>query len=406
MRIVIATVGTTGDIVPFVALGVALQAAGHDVSAISWDRWREAFEAAGIRFVAAGPHTTDEAISETARRAEAARSPLDQVAVLRDFHLRDASAHVRELADLLRGHDLAVIHGIHSLAQAAATHAAVPHATAVFDPVLLPTATAPPAGMPSLGPLNRGLWWMLDRMLRRFNAPLHAALAEAGMPSPQLRLFRGRSPLLHLVACSPSIVEVPADLPPTTRVTGAWIDPRPPAALPAEIERFLRAGEAPLLVTFGSMASDAAAAHAATVSGALATAGRRAIVQGLPVQASDTIVTAGALDHRALMPSTRAVIHHGGAGTTHAVVAAGVPSIVVPHVGDQRYWADRLHRLGVAAPPIAPRDLSAAELVDRIAAVEEQQMRTRAAELARQVAAEAGLATAVAVIGASVPGAG
>ena len=403
MRIVIATVGTTGDIVPFVAVGMALQASGHDVTAISWDRWREPFEAAGMHFVAAGPHTTDEEISETARRAEAARSPLDQVAVLRDFHLRDASAHARELTDLLRGHDLALVHAIHSLAQAAAAHAGVPYATAVFDPVLLPTATAPPAGMPSLGPLNRALWWMLDRMLRRFNAPLHAALADAGMPSPELRLFRGRSTLLHLVACSPSIIEVPADLPSTSRVTGAWIDPRPPAALPAEVERFLEAGDAPLLVTFGSMASDAAAAHAAIVTSALATTGQRAIVQGLPVRASDTILPVGALDHRALMPRTQAVLHHGGAGTTHAVVAAGVPSIVVPHVGDQRYWADRLHRLGVAPMPIAPHELTVDRLVERLAAVDEEGMHARAGDLARQVRAETGVETAVAAVSASVP---
>ena len=53
-----------------------------------------------------------------------------------------------------------------------------------------------------------------------------------------------------------------------------------------------------------------------------------------------------AVDHRALFRGPRSSIHHGGAGTTHAVAAAGVPSVVVPHVGDQRYWADRLHRLG------------------------------------------------------------
>src|SRR5699024_6533560 len=132
-------------------------------------------------------------IAGVARDAEAARSPLDQVKVLRDAHLRDAAAHARQLRELLSGHDLALIHGIHSLAQAAAQSARLPYATAVFDPVLLPTATAPPAGMPSLSPLNRSLWAMLDRMLRRLDQPLHTALEQAGMPSPDLRLFRGRS---------------------------------------------------------------------------------------------------------------------------------------------------------------------------------------------------------------------
>jgi UDP:flavonoid glycosyltransferase YjiC (YdhE family) len=254
--------------------------------------------------------------------------------------------------------------------------------------------------MPSLGPLNRGLWWMLDRMLRRLDGPLKAALNEAGMPSPELRLFRGRSPLLHLVACSPSIMAVPADLPPTTHVTGAWVDPRPPAPLPGPVEAFLAAGAPPILVSFGSMASDSAAFHAAAVTGALGKARLRAVVQGLPVTASDAILPVGAVDHRALLPRMFAALHHGGAGTTHAVVRAGRPSVVVPHVGDQPYWAMRLERLGVAPPPIASKDLSEELLAERLALATAAAMRERAARLGEAVASEAGTAAAVEAIAA------
>ena len=69
---------------------------------------------------------------------------MDQVATLRDFHLADGEAHYRQLRDLLAGHDLVVLHGIHALAHAAVLDLGVPWATAVFDPVLLPTAAAPP----------------------------------------------------------------------------------------------------------------------------------------------------------------------------------------------------------------------------------------------------------------------
>jgi UDP:flavonoid glycosyltransferase YjiC (YdhE family) len=91
-----------------------------------------------------------------------------------------------------------------------------------------------------------------------------------------------------------------------------------------------------------------------------------------------------------------AVVHHGGAGTTHTVAAAGVPSVVVPHVGDQAFWADRLHRLGAAPAPLPPRRLDSATLDDRLAqATSDGRMRASAAELGAQVAAEDGLTTAV-----------
>ena len=400
MRIVLASVGTRGDIAPFVALGIGLARAGHDVTATSWDLWRDAF-AGAVPFTPAGPDTTDADIAETARRAASARSPLDQVAILRDFHLRDAAAHARQLREIIGGAEVAVIHGIHSLAQAAAVDAGVPYATAVFDPVLLPTATAPPPGMPSLGPLNRGLWWMLDRMLRRLDAPLHTALARAGMPAPDLRLFRGRSKLLHLVACSPTIIGVPRDLPSTTAVIGAWVDPRPPGAPPREVEAFLSAGERPILVTFGSMASDAAAAHARAVEEALAVTRQRAIVQGLPLTASRAVCRSGPFDHRSVLQRVALAVHHGGAGTVHAVTAAGVPSIVVPHVGDQRYWALRLAQLGVAASPVGPEDFTAAALVDRITTAQRPEVREAAERLQDAMAREDGVAGAVARIGAT-----
>ncbi len=83
--------------------------------------------------------------------------------------------------------------------------------------------------------------------------------------------------------------------------------------------------------------------------------GRRVVLQERGASSgSPNLLRIGVLDHRALFPHAALVVHHGGAGTTHTVVAAGVPSVVVPHVGDQRYWADRLQRLGVAPHRSSP----------------------------------------------------
>lgn len=397
MRIALATVGTAGDVRPFRALATRLVERGHEVTAISWPVHRMALAQSGVRVEVAGPHADPARIASVAADA-AQRSPLEQVAVLRDFHLADGEEHYRRLRELLPGNDFVVLHGIHALAQAAAMDLGLPWATAVFDPVLLPTASTPPPGMPSLGPANRLLWSILDRALRRTGRPLDDLLQRAGSQQRGLRLFRARSPLLHLVACSPAIIQVPPDLPEGTRVTGAWLDRSAPPALPADVEAFLAHGPPPIVVTFGSMAGslDDVIADALRV---MLDGGRRIIVQGSVESVSPNVLRARTLDHRALFPRAALVIHHGGAGTTHAAVAAGVPSVVVPHVGDQRYWADRLHRLGVAPAPIAIRELTGARLGDAaLAAAADPRLRDAAAALAARLADEDGIGVAVGLL--------
>lgn len=399
MRIALATVGTAGDVRPFAVLARALVERGHAVTAVTWPVHRAALSGPGIRVELAGPHVDPARIEAVAAEA-AGQGPMEQVAILRDFHLADGEAHLRRLREVLPGHNLVVLHGIHALAHAAVLDEGLPWASAVFDPVLLPTATAPPPGLPNLGPANRLAWKMLDVALGRVSRPLDDVLARSGSHQRGLPLFRARSDLLHLVACSPSIVRVPSDLPAGTSITGAWIDRSAPAPLPMEIETFLAAGAEPIVVTFGSMRGIPADELRAAVDLLIAD-GRRVIVQG-PLGGGDDpprLLRAGSVDHRALFPRAALVIHHGGAGTTHAVVTAGVPSVVVPHVGDQRYWADRLCRLGVASRPIrlerfSPRELATAAT----ATADDVAARGAAHALAARVAVEDGVGVTCSLI--------
>jgi sterol 3beta-glucosyltransferase len=110
---------------------------------------------------------------------------------------------------------------------------------------------------------------------------------------------------------------------------------------------------------------------------------------------SPNLLEIGAVDHRTLFPRAAVVVHHGGAGTTHATAAAGVPSVVVPQVGDQRYWADRLHRLGLAPAAVMPEH-AGDRLADAVleTAADPQRMAV-ARSLAERLAAEDGLGAAV-----------
>jgi sterol 3beta-glucosyltransferase len=89
-------------------------------------------------------------------------------------------------------------------------------------------------------------------------------------------------------------------------------------------------------------------------------------------------------------------VHHGGAGTVHAVARAGVPSVVVPFLVDQPFWGRQLHRLGIAAAPIPRRSLTAEALVPAVG--DALARRERAQRVGRAVRAEQGLDTALDVL--------
>jgi sterol 3beta-glucosyltransferase len=397
MRIALATVGTTGDVRPFAALAAELVERGHSVTAITWPLHADALRVPGVTVETAGPHDDPARIAAVAADA-ADQPPMQQIAVLRDFHLEGAGQHYRELSRLLPGHDLVVLHGIHALAHAAAQDLGLPYATAVFDPVLLPTRTAPPPGMPNLGPANRAAWWLLDVALRRAAASLRSVLAAVGSGHAETPLFRARSPRLHLVGCSPAIVTLPSDSPPETTLTGAWVSRTPAGKLPDALQAFLAAGPPPIVIGFGSMAGPARAA-AEEAARSLAASGERVVVQGLSLEPADGAISVGEVDHRALFPRAGLVIHHGGAGTTHAACAAGVPSLVVPHVGDQLYWAERLHAIGVAPRPRPARSVTANDLAGAArAAAGDPALHERASRLAVAMGSEDGVGTAAAAI--------
>jgi UDP:flavonoid glycosyltransferase YjiC (YdhE family) len=198
------------------------------------------------------------------------------------------------------------------------------------------------------------------------------------------------------VACSPTFIRVPPDLPASTHVTGAWPPPEG-APLTPELSAFLDAGEPPVVVTFGSMRGASTAQLTASIVAASRALGRRVVLQGGEHETANDVISVGETDHRRLFPRGAAVVHHGGAGTTHAVVAAGVPSVVVPHVGDQRYWAQRLRVLNVAPPPVTRKSATPRDFQDRLRTAIDS-LTPAAREVGARVRAEAGLYETVRLI--------
>jgi UDP:flavonoid glycosyltransferase YjiC (YdhE family) len=213
-----------------------------------------------------------------------------------------------------------------------------------------------------------------------------------------------RTPSTTLV--SRHVVPRPADWQDHHHLTGFLFyddeDWRPPP----ELEDFIHAGEAPVYIGFGSMHDRQPHQTTRLILEALQHAQRRAVLYKgwAGLGQSDLPQTVYLLDyapHSWLFPRMAAVVHHAGAGTSAAALRAGVPSIPVPHSGDQLFWARRLYQIGAGARPL-PRDrLSALGLAERItAAVQDSQLRSQAAELGSRISAEDGAGRTVAAINA------
>lgn len=105
--------------------------------------------------------------------------------------------------------------------------------------------------------------------------------------------------------------------------------------------------------------------------------------------------------HGWLFPRCSAVVHHGGAGTTHAGLRAGKPTIICPVAFDQPFWGRRVAALGVGPDPIRQKTLSADKLAAALAAVRDPAMIARAEALSAEIRREPGTAAAVEIIEAA-----
>jgi UDP:flavonoid glycosyltransferase YjiC (YdhE family) len=107
-----------------------------------------------------------------------------------------------------------------------------------------------------------------------------------------------------------------------------------------------------------------------------------------------------AIPHDWLFPRMAGVVHHGGQGTTAASLRAGVPTAIIPFMGDQPFWGSRVAALGVGPPPVPCQHLTEHQLAEQIKIITSNDgIRTRALSLGAKIRQENGVAAAVEAFG-------
>jgi sterol 3beta-glucosyltransferase len=418
MRIGIQTWGSEGDVRPPLALAHALGAAGHDVrfvyTSVEGRDWAQVAATLGVPAEDVGRDELALQRQTHAGRLEAVlgmRSPLEQVRTITDLFLEPVVSPMFERAlELCRSSDIVVAHFLCHPLIAAARMTGKP-LVLLFTGPAAPSAHYPPLGVPPLGPLN-GLAW---RLLARVAGPTLLRSANAlrqrqGIPTLN-HLFGDalEEPALMLTAVSPTLFPRPADWHANHHVCGYLSLPAAGsgASMPPDLSAFLDDREPPVFMTFGSML---AVAEKETHDGALLMlkaaelTGRRVIVQApweqLPFRSKSTrILHITRVSHDTVFPRCAAVVHHAGAGTTYSASAAGCPSVLVPYVADQTFWADVLRRRGIAPAARRRRRTTPESLAGLVRAVLDScDMKTRAEAVGASMGREDGAATAVALI--------
>lgn len=411
MRVVIMTVGSHGDVAPFLGLGTRLRDAGHEVALATQESFAGAVREQGLGFRPLPGNTMEVMTSETGRRwtklGGGLRAMRAQSEIFRKFlvDLADPVLAAAEGADAVLLQAVPATHGY-----LAAKALAIPCMLLGLTPSV-PTEEFLPAmlGNRSLGRWGNRLAMRLgpaamkpyDVVIKDFQTRL--GLPATGFVTVRREMFFQDTSLPVLDGYSPVISHRPADWRPGVEVVGYWWPPRPPHwQPPAELVDFLAAGPPPVFVGLGSHGHGRAERVGETITAAVRQAGVRAVVQagwaGLS-GAGDDILTIAAVPHDWLFPRMAAIVHHAGAGTTGAGLRAGVPAVPVPILADQPFWAARLARLGVSPGSVRLKRLSAERLATLIhQAVSEPAYRQRAQAVAGQVRAEDGAARVAAIL--------
>jgi sterol 3beta-glucosyltransferase len=407
MRVGIATIGSRGDVQPFLALAVALARAGHQVRLATCRPFRALVESyPGVEFAPLGGDIK-EIVGDAGRAAllDAQSSPWRAFGALRRFVGPLVRQGLDELPAALEGVDVVVGQLLAPGAVHWAEKHGLPYFEASYDPVF-PTSAFPHPGAPVGTRPGLASWltyvgaeqvfWQAFRPdVNAFRRRL--GLTNAPFLGPTMRAAH-RPP--HLLGYSGALVPRPADWPDSACVTGAWLLDAPASwTPPAALAAFLEAGPRPVFVGFGSMTVEDPDAMSALCVRALRRAGLRAVVStgwGAlgPVEGPD-LFTIGDVPHAWLFPRTAAVVHHGGASTTAEGLRAGVPQLVVPFLSDQPFWGERVERAGVGPKAIPIREIDEEGLYRALVALTDPAMRERAARLGEESRREPGAAAAV-----------
>lgn len=419
MKITIIAIGSRGDIVPHVALGQGLIKAGHTVRLATHQAFKELVCRYSIPFfpiddeakeffqVKGGEQILDQGTDPSRFSQQIAL----RIAEATPLYMQRSIEACRE-ADLIIVAFASILIG-HAIAEKYQKKLVI----SMLQPMLLSTTAFPE---PNSRWLLQGSLPFRKTLNQRSHSKTQQAFGQMFLPaanearqsllnlSPLPDTFYTNLPgVAELILCGYSslLIPRPTDWSEKLSVTGYWTLKHEETWQPeSELVDFLHVGSKPIYIGFGSMSSYHPTETIEIVEEALRKIKQRGIMLVDPgvysqQKSSEWLYFMTETAHDWLFPRMKAVVHHGGAGTTSASLHAGVPTIVFPSIADQWFWGHHVARIGAGPRPINRKQLTADKLAERLdAALHNLEMRQRAREIGTRLRSEKGIDEAIKAI--------
>lgn len=387
LRLVLAAVGSRGDVQPLLALGQVLRLRGHQVRIAAPPNFAAWVQSLGFDFAPLGQDMQQfladnpSVLTGNVRRS----TPL-----LKRYFAEALPRQLLELQAICADTDALVWAGLALAAPSVAEKLGIPALGVLYSTCMVPSGMHPPPtvtrhGMPHC--VNRALWWLHDRLsVGMLGLPLNLARKQVGLTAVDLR-----DHLMH--ACDYAIATdeflFPGDpVWPTNLQRANFLFMQDPEPLDPELETWLQEGEPPVYIGFGSMGGASTQRLETLLLQALAGSGRRYLIAAGWAGLGRETLPAGwrrisAAPHAQLFPRLAAVVHHGGSGTTAQALRAGVAQVILPLILDQYHHAHRLCLAGLIPKPVPMERISAKQLKASIEAAIAWPLEPRQAVAAR-----------------------
>ena len=409
MRIAIFTLGSRGDVQPYVALASYAIKQGHQAVICTGKTFEKLIIQYGIEFKEAASDLMAMLETEEGQMIfnHAMRHPIKTKAYLNNVVNPAFRKTLDQFWESAKGADVIIYHPKAFGAPDMAKALGIPCVSMPPVPITYPIEEFPSLVLSptrSLGKKLNKLTYMLMKKAESasINEVNDFRQHTLGLPKRKSGLYTFQIdeqdiPIIYPI--SPSLFDEVKSWEGKVHLPGFFFLETKEQELVPQLNQFIHEGTPPIVISFSSMPLKNPTRFQEVVKEALRQTHNRGIIltgnSGIKFEDEKDIYTIQSAPHTALFPLAKGIIHHGGVGTMAAALKSGKPQLIIPFNVDQPFWAHRLYTKGYALKPLKEKDVEVDTLVERIKEMENTQVQEKAKAIKETIEAENGVKEAL-----------